>query len=203
MRARMLSTVTLFLVWSATLIQPVSAQVTPPLPFVMHAFGVNMTNAGTGGNQVFELRISGWSTAEERQRLIDTAAKGQDQLLRAMSKEKSKGIIRIPGWQGPDPQNYKLGWDLRYTWHDPLPEGGERIVIGLDRQMSLRELQNQPRSVDYPFTFLEIHMPKQGKGEGRMTALTQVKFDKKTNTIVMEQYSAGPVLLNEVTIDKK
>ena len=76
-------------------------------------------------------------------------------------------------------------------------------MIGLDRQMSLRELQNQPRSVDYPFTFLEIHMPKQGKGEGRMTALTQVKFDKKTNTIVMEQYSAGPVLLNEVTIDKK
>ena len=202
MRARMLFAVTLFSAWSAAGIQPVSAQV-PVVPFVMSAFAVNMTNAGTGGNHVLEIRITGWSTPAERQRLIDLAPKGQDNLLKAMSKEKSKGIIRIPGWQGPDPQNYKLGWDLRYTWHDPLPEGGERIVIGLDRQMSMAELWNQPRTVDYPFTFLEIHMPKQGKGQGRMTGFTQVKFDKKTNSIVMEQYSAGPVHLNEVTIEKK
>ena len=202
MRARMLFAVILFAVWSAAGIQPVSAQV-PQVPFVMTAFAVNMTNVGTGGNQVFEIRVTAWSTAAERQRLIDLAPKGQDDLLKAMSKEKPKGRIRIPGWQGPDPQNYRLGWDLRYTWHDPLPEGGERIVIGLDRQMSMAELWNQPRSVDYPFTFLEIHMPKEGKGQGRMTAFTQVKFDKKANQIVMEQYSAGPVHLNEVTIQKK
>ena len=139
MRTRMLSAATLFVAWSATLGQPVAAQVTQ-VPFVMHAFAVNMTNVGTGGNQVFEIRVNSWSTAAERQRLIDLAPKGQDNLLKAMSKEKSKGIIRIPGWQGPDPQNYKLGWDLRYTWHDALPEGGERIVIGLDRQMSMAEL---------------------------------------------------------------
>jgi len=202
MRARMLGAAILFGLWSAASIQPVSAQVAQ-VPFVMTAFAVNMTNAGTGGNQVFEIRVNSWSTAAERQRLIDLAPKGQDNLLKAMSKEKPKGIIRIPGWQGPDPQNYKLGWDLRYTWHDALPEGGERIVIGLDRQMSMAELWNQPRSVDYPFTFLEIHMPKQGKGQGRMMGFTQVKFDKKTNSIVMEQYSAGPVQLNEVTIVKK
>jgi hypothetical protein len=202
MRARVLGTVILFVVWATASIQPVLAQVAQ-VPFVMTAFAVNMTNNGTGGNQVFEIRVNSWSTAAERQRLIDLAPKGQDNLLKAMSKEKSKGIIRIPGWQGPDPQNYKLGWDLRYTWHDALPEGGERIVIGLDRQMSMAELWNQPRSVDYPFTFLEIHMPKQGKGQGRMMGFTQVKFDKKTNSIVMEQYSAGPVQLNEVTIVKK
>jgi len=202
MRAHMFFAVTLFVVWSAAGRQPVSAQV-PQVPFVMTAFGVNMTNAGTGGNQVFEIRINAWSTPAERQALIDLAPKGQDTLLKAMNKQKPKGIIRIPGWQGPDPQNYRLGWDLRYTWHDPLPEGGERIVIALDRQMSFWELQNRPRSSDYPFTFLEIHMPKEGKGQGRMTGFTQVKFDKKTNTIVFEQYSVGPVHLNEVTIQKK
>ena len=202
MRARMLFAVTLFTLWSAKGLQPVSAEV-PAVPFVITTFAVNMTNAGTGGNQVFEIRVNGWSTPAERQRLIDLAPKGQNDVLKAMSKEKSKGIIRIPGWQGPDPQNYKLGWDLRYTWHDSLPEGGERIVLGLDRQMSMQELWNQPRSVDYPFTFLEIHMPKQGKGEGRMIAFAQVKFDKKANQIVMEQYSAGPVQLNEVTIQSK
>jgi hypothetical protein len=183
----------------------VSAQV-PQVPFIMNMHTVNMTNVGTGGTQMLEIRITDWSTAAQRQALLDTVTsspgmKGQDQLLKAMSKQKAKGLIRLPGWQGPDPQNYKLGWELRYAWHEPLPEGGERIVVGVDRQMSMQEIMNQPRSYDYPFTFVEIHMPKTGKGTGKMTGLTQIKFDKKVNSIVLEQYSVGPVHLVDVTAE--
>jgi hypothetical protein len=175
----------------------------PAPPFTMRAFAVSMTNTGTGANLIFEIRITNWSTAEQRQQLIAAMVdKGQNELLSVMRKQSAKGRIRIPAWQGPDPQNYRLGWDLRYAWHNPLPDGGERIVIGVDRQMTMWELQEQPRSVDYPFSFMEIHMPKSGKGEGRMTAMTQVQFDKKTNTIGFEQFSAGAVRLSEVTIDK-
>ena len=46
-------------------------------------------------------------------------------------------------------------------------------------------------------------MPKEGKGEGRATGATQVIFDKKKNMIELERYSAGNVLLNEVTAEKK
>jgi hypothetical protein len=163
-----------------------------------------MTNVATGSNNIFEITIEQWSTPAERKELIDTmAAKGQNGLLKMMQKVPIKGRMRIPAWQGPDPNNYRLGWDLRYAWHAPLPEGGERIVLGTDRPMSMAEIRNQPITTDYPFTFLEIHMPAQGKGEGRATGATKVLFDKKKNMIEFERYSAGTVLLNEVTVEKK
>ena len=178
----------------------------PPPPFVMRAFTVNMTNVNVprGNAGIMQIRITGWSPAATRQRLIDTfLAKKQDGLLSALQKEKSKGRLSLPNWQGPDPQNYRLGWDIRYAAHDALPDGGERIVIATDRQMSMWEVRERPRSYDYPFTLIEIRMPKEGKGEGRAFGATQINFDKKNNQIVLEQYSAGEIRLNEIEIDKK
>lgn len=185
-------------------LMPLTAEV-PQVPFVMRAFAVNMTNVNVprGNAGIMQIRITGWSPTATRQRLIDTFLdKGQDALLSALQKEPSKGRISLPGWQGPDPQNYRLGWDIRYTAHDALPDGGERIVIATDRQMSMWEVVNRPRSYDYPFALIEIRLPKEGKGEGRAFGATQIQFDKKKNQIVLEQYSAGEIRLNEITIDK-
>ena len=61
--------------------------------------------------------------------MIDTMlGKGPDALLSTLQTVPVKGRIRVPGWTGADPNNYRLGWDLGYTWHEPLLEGGERIV---------------------------------------------------------------------------
>ena len=187
----------------AAAFQTVSAQV-PPVPIRMRAFAVNMTNVATGANGILEILVDRWSTTAERQDLISTMLdKGQDALLSRLQKAPVKGRIRLPNWQGPDPNNYRLGWDLRYTWHEPLPDGGERMLIATDRYMSFWEMRNQPRTVDYPFTFLEIHFPKEGKGEGRMALANQIRFDKKKNVIELEQYSAGDIRLNEITVEKK
>jgi hypothetical protein len=170
----------------------------------MRASAVSMTNLTAGANQIFEITIDKWSPTDLRQRLITAMVeKGQNQLLSELRKAPVSGRIRIPGWQGDDPQNYRLGWDLHYTAHEPLPEGGERIVIGTDRLMTMWEEVNQPRSYDYPLMFMEIHMPKTGKGEGRMMGATQIQFDKKKKTIAFEQFSAGVVRLNEITVEKK
>jgi hypothetical protein len=177
----------------------------PAPPFLMRAFAVNMTNVNVprGNAGVMEIRITGWSPAATRTRFIETfLAKGQDALLSTMQKERSKGRLRLPNWQGADPQNYRLGWDIRYAAHDTLPDGSERIVIATDRQMSMWEVRERPRSYDYPFTLIEIRIPKEGKGEGRAFGATQILFDKKKNQIVLEQYSAGEIRLNEITIEK-
>jgi hypothetical protein len=203
MRGRLLLAGALIVAAAAAAIQTVTAQI-PQAPIRLRAFAVNMTNVAPGLNNVFEITIDNWSTAEQRQRLITTMVdKGHDALVEEMRKAPVNGRIRIPSWSGPDPQNYRLGWDLHYTWHEALADGGERIVIGTDRLMSMWELTNRPRSYDYPLMFMEIHMPKEGKGEGRMAVATQVTFDKKTNTIGLEQYSAGAVRLNEITVEKK
>ena len=77
------------------------------------------------------------------------------------------------------------------------------MMIATDRYMSFWEVRNQPRTVDYPFTFIEIRFPKEGKGEGRMAVANQISFNKKKNVIELEQYSAGVVRLNEITVEKK
>src|SRR5262245_4128433 len=177
----------------------------PEVPFALGAFAVNMTNVNLprGNAGTIQIRITGWSAEATRERLISTMLdKGQNALLSALQKEPEQGRISIPGWQGADPQNYRLGWALRYTARDALPDGGERIVIATDRQMSMWEVRNRPRTYDYPFTLIEIRMPSSGKGEGRMFGATQIRFDKKKNQIVLEQYSAGEIRLNEIEVMK-
>jgi hypothetical protein len=200
-RVRLFVVVSVFTLW-AVFFEQASAQV-PPLPIRMRAFAVNMTNVATGANGILEILIDQWSTAAERERLIGLFDKGQDKLLDELQKVPVKGRIRLPNWQGPDPNNYRLGWDLRYTWHTKLPDGGERIMIATDRYMSFWELRNQPRTVDYPFTFIEIRFPKEGKGEGRMALANQIRFDKKKKVIELEQYSAGDIRLSEITVEKR
>jgi hypothetical protein len=183
---------------------PVRAEL-PAVPFKLRAFAINMTNvsAPRGNAGMLDIRITGWSSAETRRKLIQLVLdKGQDPLLKALQKEPVKGRLSLPNWQGPDPQNYRLGWDIRYAAQSALPDGGDRIVIATDRQMSMWEVRERPRSYDYPFTLIEIRIPKGGKGEGRMFGATQIRFDKKTNQIVLEQYSAGEVTLNEVEVVK-
>lgn len=202
--ARIRSTITALATMAMVALPPTVSGQVPEGPIRLRAFVVNMTNVRTGSNNVFEITLDKYSTAEERQDLITTMETGgQDALLRKMERLPIKGRIRIPGWVGPDPMNYRLGWDLRYALRTPMEDGGTRLVLGTDRPMSMVEIRNQPRTVDYPFTFIQIHLPKEGKGEGRATGATKVIFDKKKNMIELERYSAGTVLLNEVTVEKK
>jgi hypothetical protein len=194
---RTISLVTVLALASAS---SISAEVV--LPIRMRAFAVNLSNNLTGANGILQIVLDQWSTEQERATLLQTVPKGQDDLLRALQRAPVKGRINIPGWQGPDPQNYRLGWNLRYAWHEPLPDGGDRIVIATDRQMSFRETVNNPRTTDYPFVLIQIHV-KDGKGEGKMVPFTQIMFDKKKNSMIMESYGTEPVRLNEITVEKK
>jgi hypothetical protein len=180
-----------------------SPNVTLPAPIRLQAFGVNMSNIATGTTGMVDIRINKWSTPAERQQVITTMVeKGQDDLLKMLQDLPTKGRLSFPTVRGADPNNMRLGWDIRYAWTTPAPEGGHRIVVALDRYMSFWEIRNQPRTVDYPFTLIEIHMPKDGKGEGKMAMSTKITFDKKKNTVELENYSTEPVRLNEITYVK-
>ena len=191
------------LVGAIALLAPqMSAEVV--LPARIRAWAVNMSNNLTGANGILQITLDRWSTAQERASLLQTVPKGQDDLVKALQKVPVKGRINIPGWSGPDPQNYRLGWDLRYSWHETMPDGGERIVIATDRQMSFREITQNPRTTDYPFLLIQIQLNKDGtKGEGKMAAFTQITYDKKKNVMEIENYGTEPVRLNNITVEKK
>jgi len=175
----------------------------PALPLRLTAFAVNMSNIGPGSSGIVEIRITNWSTAAERERIISTMIeKGQDELLKTLQKMPAKGRLRFPNYTGADPHNLRLGWDIKYAWHTPLPEGGHRIVLAFDRYMSFAELRNQPRTVDYPFTLIEVHLGNDGNGEGKMAYATKITFDKKKKTVELENYSSEAVRLTTVKSEK-
>ena len=175
-----------------------------PLPLRMTAFAVNMSNVASGKTTaVMDIRITRWSTQKQREDLITTATeKGQDALLRALQKMPDHGRISIPGWQGADPHNARLGWVLHYAYETPGEDGGYRIGIATDRYIGMWEARNQPRTIDYPFSLIEIRMGKDGKGVGKMAVATKIDYDKKKKQLVLENYSSEPVRLNEVKIEK-
>ena len=168
------------------------------------AFAVNMSNIGTGATATVEFDVDRWSTPEERTKLITTMIeKGPDALLDTLRDMPSHGRMRFPAWQGPDPLNARLGWDIRYASQRKEAEGGRRIVLALDRYLSFWEVANRPRTIDYPFTFVEMHVDKNGEGEGKLSIATKVNFDKEKNVIELETYASEPVRLQQVKVTPK
>ena len=127
----------------------------------------------------------------------------QDALLRELQKQPKRGRIWAPQWKGPDPWNARLGWDIRYAHQEPLPEGGRRVVLGTDRYIAFWEARNQGRTVDYPFTLIQIEVDRHGRGQGKMSVATRISFDKDKQVLELENYASEPVRLNDVKMTVK
>jgi hypothetical protein len=168
----------------------------------INGWALNMSNIATGANQTIRIDIDRWSSPSQREHLIRTfLEKKQDGLLGELEKQPELGRFNFPGYMGPDPNNVmRLGTDIRYAMSFPGEDGGRRIVIITPRVIGFREARNQPRTVDYPFTLFEMRFDRSGKGEGRMAYATQITFDKKKNSIELENYSSEPVRLNNLEL---
>jgi hypothetical protein len=94
--------------------------------------------------------------------------------------------------------NGGIGWDIHFARKVPLPDGGERVVLVTDRRISFWEAANQPRSIDYPFTVIELRLNRDGEGEGKMSLATKIIADREQNIVTLENYDLQPVLLSNV-----
>jgi hypothetical protein len=164
------------------------------VPLHLTSWAVNMSNIATGSNAVVDIKIDRWSTDEEREKLITTfVEKGPQKLLDTLQDLKKVGYIRLPT---------TLGYDLHFARQTALPEGGRKIVIATDRPIGFAEARNQPRTIDYPFTLIEIRLKPDGTGEGKMSVATKISMDKKTKTVELENYSSEPVRLTNIKVEK-
>ena len=165
------------------------------LPLRMTAFAVNMGSIGTGGARTVSIQIDRWSTEDERELLMTTfVEKGPDALLSQLQKLKRIGFMRLPN---------SLGYDVQFARLVEGEDGSSRIILATDRRISFQEARSQPRTMDYPFTLLEIRLNKEGVGQGKMSVATKITLNKKTKTVELENYSSEPVRLTEVKVDKK
>jgi len=160
-----------------------------PARFTAAAVDLNRGAAGT-----VEFIINRWSGDADRDRLMAVMFdKGPGKLLDALQEMPRMGYIRTPG---------SIGWDIRFARHMPAPDGGERIVLVTDRRMSFREVANRHRSVDYPFTVIELRLQKNGEGEGKVSLATRIIADKANKVVTLENYDIQPVMLTKVTRER-
>jgi hypothetical protein len=151
------------------------------------AAAVNTSNGGTG---TVELVIERWSTEAERDRLLMALAdQGQDKLLGTLQKMPRVGYIRMDAG---------LGYDLHYAYRTPGEDGGDRVVLATDRPIGFWEAANRPRSIDYPFTVIELRTNGDGDGEGKLSLATRVTADRSGRNVTLENYDTQPVLLQGV-----
>ena len=76
-------------------------------------------------------------------------------------------------------------------------------MIATDRPIGFWEAANRPRTIDYPFTLIEMKLGADGTGEGKISLFTKIIYDKRANQIVLENYQSQPVSLTKVRREDK
>jgi hypothetical protein len=156
---------------------------------------VNMSNVGRSGMVgTVEIGVTRWSTEAEHEQMLSAVMDGgQQKLLDTLQKAPRVGYIR---------PLTSIGYDIHYARETALPDGGKHIVLATDRPMSFWEVTNQPPTVDYPLTIIELNVNNDGKGEGTISIATRVVADKEANTIVLQNYANQPLQLTSVREEK-
>ena len=169
----------------------VSAQ-TMGSPERFTAAAINM-NRGAAGN--IEIVVNRWSSDADRDRLMSALLdKGPDKLLDVQQEMPRMGYFRTPD---------SIGWDIHFARHMATAEGGERVTLVTDRRIGFWEAANQARTLDYPFTVIELRLNRYGEGEGKMSLATKIVPDKEHNTVTLENWDVQPVQLTKVTRERE
>jgi hypothetical protein len=157
-------------------------------------FDASYVDINTGRTGPVQISVTRWSTPAERAALQQTLfKKGQDALLDTLRDMRSVGKISTPG---------NIGWDLRYAEQRALPDGGREIILATDRPMSFWEIVNQPRSSQYPFTWVQFRVGRDGKGEGKVAVAARITGEKADDLIEVEDFAISPVRLQNITSSK-
>ncbi|MBI1766015.1 MAG: hypothetical protein HYR56_31815 [Acidobacteria bacterium] len=140
----------------------------------------------------FTLTINNITPEAEVTRLLDLLKRdGQDKFWDAVSKEKH-GTIQIGSG---------LSRDLNAVWVTQT-EDGRKISAVAERWLGFGELRRGARSVDYPFTYIELFVQEDGDVEGTLFPAARVRA-KSGNTIEVENFGIYPARLVNIKRKKK
>ena len=141
-----------------------------------------VVGGSAGGSTVsIDIRVNRYNTDEEIKNYADLLVdSGPSGLRRALEKE-DVGQFSPVG---------HVGTPIAIARR--LKKGDKTIVrIVTARYMSFTELRNSGRSVDYPYTILELVLDKDGKGTGTAMGAAKIRFDKKKNIYEIESFQHG------------
>ena len=143
-----------------------------------------------GRSTPFTLTISGVTSDQDARRYVGTLAeKGQDGLMSAV-KDRKLGTFALTG---------QVGRDVNVVRVHPT-ETGRKITILFERWLNLFEVRYGTRSEDYPFTYAEIYIDAEGKGEGTLIPAARIRFDKSEQSVEVENFGIYPARLSGIRV---
>jgi hypothetical protein len=141
------------------------------------------TFARTGTAPVV-IHIDHYSSDAEVQRLAGVLQQKGPSALRDALWDQEVGYIRVGGG---------LGYPIAAARSRPGNNGGRIVRLMIDRPISQAEVINNTRTVDYPFSFIEIQLDASGKGQGQFYQAARVSMTG--DTLNVENYNPQPLKL--------
>jgi hypothetical protein len=148
------------------------------------------TSTQSGRIISIDLRISDYSTAEDRAALVEAfGEKGSEGLANALEKMNAKGRLAVTG---------TLGFDVNFIRQFTLPDGSVRYRFVTDRPILFGEVWSSSRSMDYSLSMGEIVISKdKKKSSGTLYPAARFTLDKEKD-LVMETFQNPWKLVNIV-----
>jgi hypothetical protein len=73
-------------------------------------------------------------------------------------------------------------------------------VIATDRPIGFWEAVRQPRTIQYPFTVIQMQIGTDGQGKGTLSYATRIIA--RDDVVELEDYTTQPVMLTEIRSQK-
>ena len=152
-----------------------------PEPDHYSAVWAGVGGAAGGSTVPIDVRINRYNTDQEIKRYAEILMEsGPDNLRRALEKE-DVGQFSPVGRVGTP-----------FAIARKLVQGDKTIIrVVTIRHLSFAELRNAGRSVDYPYTMLEMVLDKDGKGTGTTIGAARIRFNRKKSIYEIESFQHG------------
>jgi hypothetical protein len=192
----------------ALLVSPIATQAQEPFKESYTAFGVAMGTTNppvlpSGMTVNLQINVTRWTTDEERADLFaQLVENGQEALVKALQKQEETGWIRVTGPPRLVARATFPSERLRYAREIPGEGGTRRLILALDRPISMGEAVRQPRWRDYDVTLIVLDLDAEGKGEGELAMAVRLAFDRDNKRLVIENFGTEPIRLTRVTMNK-
>ena len=160
-------------------------------------------STGFGRKQPLTISIDRWTTDEEHKQLITTLVEnGPKDFLKALQKQEVAGLV-----------HRRSASSVRLRYAREIRVEGKRIIrLATGEPIAgytpfTSELSNPDAgardtgdfAVHYPFSLIQLHLDENNEGEGTLCLAVQMKVDKKTAKLRVENLSPDRVRLTEVT----
>jgi hypothetical protein len=162
-----------------------------PAPVAKAAAGevVQGTVVGIGGRMAgrtapFKLNVNRYTSPDDVTNLNSALRSGgQDALMNTLSKLDA-GRIAIGN---------NIGVTANAIIATPTAEGGTKLTVLYQRNVSFYELRYGARSEDYRFGYAEIYLDRRGEGQGTLIPAAKVRLEG--NNWVVEDFGEFPARL--------